>query len=509
MAFNILLLSLPMASILYLDTYEAQLLKSQESSMIQQGRMLSAALSGSESLEEDSLRIIANLKSRVDSRIRVVDNKGLLLADSSLLPAEPLPEKIITRSYEKEAEPDSDTVSAEDTFLYRLSVYPINTIRNLLVPPSPDLEGGEYYSGKTVFDGREIQAALDGRYGAATRTSSGGQRSINLYSAIPVYSSPDEETVVGAVLVSRSTYQLLSYLYELRLDIIKIFLIFLVLSVALSFGLAMSITVPVVRLKNEAGNILDESGNFRSHFTGFKRGDEIGELSRSLTGLSRDLEHKMEFIDKFTSDMLHELKNPLSAIRSSAEMALSSGCSRPELIHGLLDEEKRMERLLGELREISSLENRFESEKKEAVKLSEVLPVILSRYSGVVFHDYTDGRGMIRINVDRLCQAVTNPLDNALSFSFGDTAVRVSLNDEQGKLVVVIEDEGPGLPAGSESQVFERFYTDRPDGEQAEHSGLGLAIVKSIVTYYGGSCAIENREEGGCRFSLSFPADRA
>ncbi|MDC7227723.1 MAG: HAMP domain-containing sensor histidine kinase, partial [Spirochaetales bacterium] len=361
-----------------------------------------------------------------------------------------------------------------------------------------------YYSEKTVFDGREVQAALEGRYGAATRFSTGGQRSINLYSAIPVYSDISESEVAGAVLVSRSTYQLLTYLYELRLDIIQIFLIFLVLSIALSFGLAMTITVPVVRLKNEAGNILDESGNFRNHFTGFKRGDEIGELSRSLTRLSGNLENKMEFIDKFTSDMLHELKNPLSVIKSSAELALKSPDKTPELLRRLLDEERRMERMLGELREISSLESRFEGEQKEEVNLSEVLPVILSRYSRIEFADKSDGKCIILMNVDRLVQAVCNPVDNALSFS-SKAPVQVSLEQEPNTAVIKIADNGPGISPGDETKLFTRFYSDRPEEENAAHSGLGLSIVKSILDFYGGSCRISNRTEGGCLFRIEFP----
>ncbi|HAK46027.1 MAG TPA: histidine kinase [Spirochaeta sp.] len=498
MAFNILLLSLPMVSLLYLDTYEKQLLKSQESSMIQQARMLTAALSGSDNLQLDSERIIKNLKNRVDSRIRVVDADGFLLADSSGQTLIPDTDVKAVQSYEETA------TLAQDTLLYRFTVYPLNTVRNLVLPPAPELEGGEYYSGKSILDGREVAAALDGRYGAATRFSSGGQRSINVYSAIPVYKSDTEHAVVGAVLVSRSTYQILNYLYELRLDIIRIFLIFLVLSVALSFGLAMSLTVPVVRLKNEAGSILDESGNFRNHFTGFRRGDEIGELSRSLTRLSSDLENKMEFIDKFTSDMLHELKNPLSAIKSSAEMALKSETGRPQLLHRLLEEEKRMERLLGELREISSLENRFENEKKEDVNLSVVLPVILSRYQTVEFSDHSGGNCSLRINPDRLVQAVSNPVDNAISFSPDGEMVTVSLYCGADELSIVIEDRGPGIPSGSEKQIFDRFYSDRPEDEQTSHSGLGLAIVKSIAGYYGGRCSIENQPRGGCRFSLVF-----
>jgi two-component system sensor histidine kinase ChvG len=507
LTFNLLLLSLPMVSILYLDTYEGQLLRAQENSMIQQGRVLSAALTGRVPGDEAS-RIIENLNRRVDSRIRVVDAQGQLIADTSMSDvAEPL-KLSSSRSYETR-------IAAQDTLLYRIAVYPINTFEKILFPPSPDIGSGEFYSGKLVLDGQEVRAALTGRYGAATRLSSGGQRSINLYSAIPVYETGKELRVAGAVLVSRSTYQILSYLYELRLDIIRIFIIFLILSALLSFALAMDITIPVVRLKNEAGEILDKSGNFRNHFTGFKRGDEIGELSRSLTRLSSDLENKMDFIDKFTSDILHELKNPLSTIRASAEMALTSGDDSPVLLRNILEEEKRMERLLVELREISSLENLFENENKEAVNLSEILPVILSRYPhkqypgiDVEFIDFTSGDHRLYINVDRLVQAVTNPVDNALSFSPAGGGVKVSLSCETDTYRIEIDDDGPGIEHDMEEEIFQRFYSDREDESRKDHSGLGLSIVKSIITYYRGSCGIENLSSGGCRFTILLPAGR-
>jgi len=507
LAFNILLLSLPMVSLLYLDTYEGQLLRAQENSMIQQGRVLSAALTGA-NLELDALRIIGNLKQRIDSRIRVVDTKGRLLADTSLA-------DIVIPDEEPEYFKYEKSIAAQDTILYRIAVYPINTLEKLLFPPAPDLGSGEYYSGKLLFDGDEVLSALDGRYGATTRLSSGGQRSINLYSAIPVYKTRMEEEVIGAILVSRSTYQVLSYLYELRLDIIRIFIIFLCLSAILSFALAMNITIPMVRLKNEAGEILDNSGNFRNHFTGFKRGDEIGELSRSLTRLSSDLENKMDFIDKFTSDILHELKNPLSTIRGAAEMALRSGEESPILLKSILDEEKRMERLLVELRKISSLENLFENENKEEVILSDLLPVILSRYPHkqypgikVEFTDHTGGECGILINIDRLVQMITNPVDNALSFSPEGEVVRIGLYRDSGFYRIEITDCGPGIEDGLEGVIFERFYSDRSDATRNDHSGLGLSIVKSIADYYEGSCRIENRNGPGCRFILLLPSGR-
>jgi two-component system sensor histidine kinase ChvG len=299
----------------------------------------------------------------------------------------------------------------------------------------------------------------------------------------------------------------------LRLDIIKIFLIFLIVSIIMSLALAFSITIPVVRLKNEAGQILDQSGNFRNHFTGFKRADEIGELSRSLTRLSADLENKMNFIDKFTTDILHELKNPLSVIRGASEMALKTPVKTPILIKNIIEEEKRMERLLGELRAISSLQNLFEKEKKERVDLSVVLPLILSRYPlkrypavEIEYKDNSEDGCFALINTDRLVQLITNPVDNALSLSPAGSRVRVVLTKEAGASRIDIEDEGPGIREGAKEQVFERFYSDRGEDENREHSGLGLSIARSILDYYGGHCGIENLPGKGCRFTILLPA---
>ena len=167
--FNILLIFLPLGSLLYLDTYEKQLLANQEQSMIQQARIFSAALRG-ENLQEEAETILLKLKSRVDSRIRILDTGGNLLADTA-----------VTESDLESAGMDGDWYmeggnrNASLTLLYRIMILPVRMFKSILSPPGAGYGTGEYYSGKKVLFGEEIQAALDGRYGAATRISSGGQ----------------------------------------------------------------------------------------------------------------------------------------------------------------------------------------------------------------------------------------------------------------------------------------------------------------------------------------------
>ncbi|GHV95907.1 histidine kinase [Spirochaetia bacterium] len=543
--FNILILFLPLGSLLLLDTYENQLLASQENSMIQQGRLLSSALSGlaepeaevqaaaetTDALSAEALRILENLKARVDSRLRVVDRQGRLLADSArLFPPETV--EVQEQDPYRTAKARLSSVDASDNFLYRAAVYPINLIKKMFFPPQANYSGAEYYSGSQVLMGPEIEAALEGRYGAATRLSTGGQVSVTLYSAIPI-EGKNPGDISGAVLVSRSSFGILLNLYRLRLDIIKIFFFSIVISLALSLGLSLTITFPIKKLKNEAERVLDKSGRFREHFRGLKRKDEIGDLSRSLSRLSQKLEKRIAFIDAFTSDLLHELKNPMAAIRAQTELAIAAAAKEPKLLEGIRQEEGRMERLLARLRELSRIDNTLEREETVTVNLGEFLPAFAENRSlrdtgglRIVYETAQQGentagsptQALVRVNTDRLMQALSNPLDNAVSFSPPGGTIRLRLyRAESGNSAVfrhewriTIDDDGPGIREGSAERCFDRFYSERAESEKENHSGLGLAIVKAIAEGYGGNCKLENRlnNEGvatGCRFTLMLP----
>jgi two-component system sensor histidine kinase ChvG len=459
---------------------------------------------------------------------------GASSSDASILPTGRV--ETPTDPGKTAAADNQGTRVANERALYRTVVYPLNVLRRLFLPPGEPYDSGEFYSGRTTLLGPEVLAALDGRYGAVTRLSTGGQVSVNLYSAIPIREAGAGE-VVGAVLVSRSTYGILRKLYELRLDIIRISMFSLAAALLLSLGLSLTITVPIAKLQREAGNVLDSSGRFRGRFTGLRRRDEIGDLSRALSELSSRLEKRIAFIDGFTADLLHELKNPLAAIRGAVELALdpaahSAADTPPEAVLSLLSrirgEELRMERLLSRLREIGRADNEMAGEATEPVDLAILVPVILSRYPHkdfpsvrVVFANDAGNPAVVRVNPDRLVQLLVNPVDNAVSFSPTDSRVTVrlrsgSVNGAAG-FILSVDDEGPGVDEASLPRVFDRFYSDRPsaggddsladDGSLADdHAGLGLAIVKAIATAYGASCTLKNIPGSGCRFELGLPA---
>jgi two-component system sensor histidine kinase ChvG len=516
--FNALLLFLPLGSLLYLDTYENQLLGSQENSMIQQGRLLSSALSGPEGgIAERAERILANLGGRVDSRLRVVDREGRLLADSAAPGPAGSPreaEKEEGSPAEKGEESPPAEKSPNASLLYRAAVYPVNMVKKFFLPPRPVFSAGEYYSGRKVLLGPEIRSALEGRYGAATRFSSGGQVSVNLYSAIPVFGGTAEE-VIGAVLVSRSTYGILLNLYRVRLDIIKIFLLSLIFSLVLSLVLSFTLIRPIKKLRSQAEEVLDKRGRLSGRFVGLKGRDEIGDLSRSLSGLSDKLEKRMAYIDNFTADLLHELKNPLATIRGMVELSLGSPQKEEQFLRGIGEEENRMERFLARLRELGRVDNDPGGGEAEKIDLGAFIPVLLQRYRPppeMVFHNKTAGPAVVEMNPDRLIQALSNPIDNGVSFSPPGGAVRITLGRKgAGFLIITIDDEGPGIGEENRARYFDRFYSERAEADREGHSGLGLPIVMAITEGCGGFCSLENRREGkdrnvlGCRFTLGLP----
>jgi two-component system, OmpR family, sensor histidine kinase ChvG len=498
-AFNILLVVLPAAGFLYLNTYEEQLLQAQERSMVQQGRVLAAALSGRGGLEAaEAERVLVQLGQRTTARLRVFAVSGGMIADSSRLGPQREPDESVSGS-----QPDVRT-----NFLYRLGAGVFSLLNRLLgrdgseterydrraPPPPPPVDLG-------------VETALAGRYGA-TIWKTPGQRSVTLYSAIPITS---EGKVVGAVQVSQSTLRLLRDLYEVRLAVFKAFI-----AVVLTLFVAGTIARPLRRLRREANELLDRRGHLKGRFTGSKRLDEIGDLARALAEQSRRLGDHVSFIESFAADVSHEFKNPLASIRTATDMLAESESPADRQRFRLMVEAEvaRLQRLLSAVREITRIDAQIDAEAPEPVALDKLLADLVEGFRRRV----ADGRARFLLDApsetltvlaspERLAQACENVLDNALSFSPPASTVRVSLAREGPAAVLTIADQGPGIPPEHLARVFDRFFSYRPDDPLArrDHAGLGLAIVKAIVEAYGGSVSADNGAGGGAVFTVRLP----
>lgn len=519
--FNILLVFLPAAGFFYLEVYERELLEAQERAMVQQGRLVAAALAGD--VDEDSARrLLGRLQGRTESRIRIVDRQGRLLADSArLVPPREAPRAPSRSSRSRVDEYASESAPrTRENPLYRLGAWLYRTpqrIDRLFGPPEPPREAESFYSPNGPLLGPEIRAALAGRYGATTRPTL-GQRSVTLYSAIPVRRGGRGDQIGGAVLVSQSTYRILRALYDVRLDVFRVVLASVVAAAVLSLLVSATIARPLRGLRDEAIALVDRRGRLRGRFRGSRRRDEIGDLARSLEELTGRLERHLLFIESFASDVSHELKNPLASIRTATEMLaeVEDPADRRRFLEIAWREVARMEHLLSGVREISRIDARLEGERIEPVDLRPLLTSVLEsvslRAEGVRLDFRAPDQPVHALgSPERLAQVFENLLDNAVGFSPPGGEVTVELSEEPNAVpsiaVITVADAGPGIPEEHRERIFDRFFTWRPHEPQARdgHTGLGLAIVKAVTEGYGGSVTARNRTEGGARFEVRLP----
>ncbi|MDQ6891307.1 MAG: sensor N-terminal transmembrane domain-containing protein [Acidobacteriota bacterium] len=508
LAFNLLLVFIPAAGFLYLDVYEKQLLEAQESSMVQQGRVVSAALAERSPLLRDDVEpLLVRLNRRLESRIRVVDGEGRLLGDSS---------RIGPRLGSAPAAAQRDaSAAARRPPLYRVGAWIYLLTRKVFPPPEPAAaDPPEPVGTDGRLRGREIESALAGKYGRAVRSSAPRQRSVTLFSAIPVTAAG---RVSGAVLVSQSTYRILQDLYAVRLGIFKVCLGSLAAAALLSLLVSMTIAKPIRELRDEAEAILDGRGRIRGRFRKSSKPDEIGDLSRTLHELTRRLEEYQRFLESFAAEVAHEFKNPLASIRTAAELLSETEdpAERLRFVRMVQGEVVRMERLLSDLKEMTLIDAQLEAEDQGPVSLTALLEKVCEGYrlrgSRVRFTCEAPAQDVtVRASGERLAQVFENLLDNAESFSPDGGTVRVRLELRDGAAVATVRDEGPGIPPEHLPKIFERFFTWRPQSPAgaARHTGLGLAIVRTIVEGYGGTVTASNPEGGGAEFAVKMPASR-
>ncbi|MCP4298937.1 MAG: HAMP domain-containing protein, partial [Proteobacteria bacterium] len=317
--------------------------------------------------------------------------------------------------------------------------------RKLFNPPVP-VADEHFYDSKSQFTGTEVKAALEGRYGAITRLSYGGQRSVTLFTAIPVVSG---DIVVGAVLCSQSTYRIMKDLYELRLFILRIFLTSLIAAVLISLFLSFTISRRIKRLSREAGSITTGRGRIRGSFTPLRLKDEIGLLSHSLKDLTDRLDRHIQFIDSFSRDISHEFKNPLAVVRSASEMICRSEGDQQKRFVQLIDQNtKRMESLLNGIEEISRLDSHLDQEKKESVDLCHLLETLIEGFKLQYPHhnwnlEKTEKPLQIFGSPERLSQVFVNIYENGASFSKENGEIRTSFSLFKDSFNIIISNEGP------------------------------------------------------------------
>ncbi len=508
---HLLLLLLPIGGMLYLRSFELTLLAQEERAMVAEARWVAAALALPASAEPGAALTArsagALLQARerpLDARIRVVDAEGRLLADTVPL----------GRGGRHRNAAGIEPRARRESWIYRAGASTWSFLNFLRGAERPRYRQEPPAALGSRYETPETARALAGSYGSATRLSPDG-RFLLLSSAVPIRGGG---AVVGAVVVSRTTLAVLEALDRVRLDVFHV--LFVCLAVALLASLLFSrfLVAPILRLRDEAERLIDARGRIASRFTAVERSDEIGDLARALAKLSDRLEATVGELERFASELAHELKNPLAAIRAAAELGaeVDDPAERQRLLAITEREVGRAERLLSELQAMAALERDEGAETDRATDLAPFVARIVEGWAQRVPGVDVVVLGAlppVRVALDetRLARIVENLLDNALSLSPPGAAVEISARKLGDEIELDVADRGPGVPEEHRERIFDRFFSWRPEGESAiererTHLGLGLDIARTLARRAGGDLTCAGRAGGpGALFRLTLP----
>jgi two-component system sensor histidine kinase ChvG len=510
LAFNLLVLFLPVAGILYLDVYEAQLLERQERGLIQQAQILAAAFGDRSLIDRREIeRLMERLGRANDVRLRVYDANGSLLVDSARVFA------VESETREASSEYAKPGRGIRERALYRVGAWLVRVrrviddgLRSVIGPRAP--EAGPSNADTSGIP-PEVRVALRGRYGASTRPTP-GQRSLTLHSALPIR---DHGAVIGAVQVSQSTFRVLQSLYAVRLRIFEVVVASVFAAVVLSVIMSATIVSPIVRLRRAALSFADRRALEPGPFRRVNRRDEIGDLARALDELAYRLDAHIRLLESFAADVSHEFKNPLASIRAAAEMIAAADTvdERTRFLAMLTRDVDRLERLVSGVRELARIDGELAHERPSRVDIGALLADLVEgmRLANGDRPELVIRTGrrplIVQGTSDRLAQTFENILQNARSFAPPDSAIEIAAEAVDGQCRVTIADRGPGIPPAHLERVFDRFFTYRPDDRNGrrEHAGLGLAIARAIVEGHGGTISAANRPDGGAVFEIRLP----
>jgi two-component system sensor histidine kinase ChvG len=369
----------------------------------------------------------------------------------------------------------------------------------------------------------EVAQALSGAKSAyMVRVTDRGQVIVSV--AVPVQRF---RAVRGALLLSTQGGDINQAVEAERLQIVKLFGIMLVVMVVLSTLLARTIAGPVKRLADGAERVRHRIRSRVEIPDLTARRDEIGDLSGALRDMTNALYSRIEAIESFAADVAHELKNPLTSLRSAVETLplAKSPDSQKRLLAVIQHDVKRLDRLISDISDASRLDAELQRGEMAPVDLTKLLNTVVSvqnetRADAAKVSVTFEGGGpfafMVPGHDSRLGQVINNLIDNARSFAPPDSTVRVTCRRLRGEVEIVIDDDGPGINPDAFDKIFERFYTDRPNHGFGQNSGLGLSISKQIVQAHQGRLWAENRtavatdDNGepkvlGARFTVRLP----
>jgi two-component system sensor histidine kinase ChvG len=383
-------------------------------------------------------------------------------------------------------------------FFSRAIAYVINWLSvNFRLPPFPGAEQA------IITDEGRVAMTIDNLNIAAWSAVDGG-----LILTASIELKPNQFEVKYLQLIRRD-FKIEESFLETRMDVFRFSLISLILTVSFSLYLAglighplrkLAIGAEVFRLtKGRKVEIPDMSG----------RHDEIGELSESMLDMANALKKRLMAIEQFAADVAHELKNPITSMKSAAETLPKAKKEedKEKLLSIIQHDLQRMDRLISDISQASRLDAELTRDVLVNLDIRQILSQLVASKSdplsrregeryGKILCEGFENPVLVIGHGGRLAQVFDNLISNALSFSPPDGQVKIILDNNPDRVKIMVEDSGPGIPDNRLDKIFDRFYSERPVSEGfGLHSGLGLSIAKQIVDSHGGTLSAENKKD--------------
>ncbi len=509
--------------IYYLSHYQTWLVEAKKESLRTQGELIAAAIASDARIEQGNIEINLDQANRPDrarvpyrddgfsslqlsirperatpilrrliqhtkNRARIYGRDGTLIVDSATL---------LTKGQLTRPAKSKEKTSKPKNFWTRLTSMLID--EHLPVYKEIGNAKGTSYP--------EVRAALSGTATPLLLLDKNGEQIVSI--AVPIRRA---NTVLGALLLSTLPGDIEKALSDEQWRIALLAAIALIATLVSSLLLARTVAEPIRKLSDAAEEV-SRNINARAHLPDYaERNDEVGQLSRAFRSMTAALYRRIESSESFAADVAHELKNPLTAARSTAESLVYAKTpeQRDELVRQIQNELKRLNRLITDVSNASRLDAELARQTMVPTLVTEVVDNVAKIFRDILCEDGRSVRVVFDQGVDpqslkvtgdegRLGQVITNLVDNAVSFSPADGVVVITVRQTPQTVDIVIDDEGPGIPEDRLAIIFDRFYTDRPQSEalRGKNSGLGLSISREIVHAHGGEIWAESRRPAG------------
>ncbi|MCH8684276.1 sensor histidine kinase [Pedomonas mirosovicensis] len=505
LAVNLFAVLMLAGGIFYLDEFRNRLIEQRRDEMQTQASLMAGSLSELAALTPETptldptraADLVTRLAEATQARIQVFLPDGRTVIDSNMLP-----DRAVIRTQLKPG------------WRRKVALWLDRMVE--LVAAAPRLEPYRDLPSRETFRLPEVSAAARGDAASQLRLSEAGTVVVSV--AEPIQRV---QRVMGVVVLTADTRDITKVVRAERLASFKIFCLVLALTVLVSFFLARTIVRPIRRLARAADRV--RQGRARDVIVPRlpKRTDEIGQLARALSDMTQALHLRMDAIEAFAADVSHEIKNPLSSLRSAVETLerVKDPALQKQLLGIIQGDVQRLDRLITDISDASRMDAELSRARFEPVDLGQMISTLIEvqrlnakqRNVTIAYAGPRPGTAMVMGLETRLGQVARNLIDNAVSFSPEGGSVRVMLTVDDRTVRLMVDDDGPGIPEGTEENIFKRFYSERPSGEDfGQHSGLGLAISKQVVEAHGGHITAANRVQGdavlGARFTVDLPA---